>query len=245
MLLRKIAKRLDNYIRPILGKLLDVENVNIHGVEINVKHQNISSELKRFFYNKSYEGEEVAILKKCLSKNDVVMEVGAGIGFLSTFCARYVGDDNVFAYEANPFMIDKIKETYSKNHVTPKLFNCILSNSAGSESFFLEDNFWSSSTIKRSSACIETKVKKLDINDEVRNNSPTLVIIDIEGGEKDLVPIIATRGSRINKLIIELHPHIIGDAECTKVIQQVIEKGFNINFSLSRSPVFLFERVAN
>ncbi len=30
------------------------------------------------------------------------MELGAGLGFLSTYCAKIMGSDNVVTYEANP-----------------------------------------------------------------------------------------------------------------------------------------------
>jgi len=125
-------------------------------------------------------------LEKVLGENDRVFEIGAGIGFLSTYCAKKIASDRVVAYEANPQMIDKIKETYKLNNVNPTINNAILMDKDGEINFYLEDDFWSSSMIKRSDNAKEVKVKIANINDELKKYNPNFLIIDIEGGKKCL-----------------------------------------------------------
>ena len=52
----------------------------------------------------------------------------------------------------------------------------------GEISFYLEDDFWSSSMIKRSDNAKEVKVKTANINDELEKYGSNFLIIDIEGG---------------------------------------------------------------
>lgn len=242
MILKRALRLVFMYCKARIRDFFRVENLIIYGVKVNIEHPNISRNLKWFFYNESYEADEIELLQRCLQNTDVVMEIGAGIGFLSTYCSKLLGSDKVVCYEANPFMIDKINETYLKNDVNPTLHNCILSDVEGSETFFLQEEFWSSSTIQRSEDAIQTEVKKKDINKQIKFYSPSVLIMDIEGGEKDLVPVTDFASSTISKLIIEIHPHVIGRDAASRVIQNIIEQGFSINFELSSLNVLLFER---
>ena len=100
---RKIKKQLKYIARRIIQKNI----ITIHGVTLNIEHQSINKNLRHHFYKGTYEGEELRVLKKVLTSSDRVLEIGAGIGFLSAFCAKLIGDNNVVAYEANPQMIQK------------------------------------------------------------------------------------------------------------------------------------------
>jgi len=239
---KKAIKYFQRMLMVKIRKLLKVKKMQLHGVWIELTHDNISPELKHFFYNGSYEGEEINILSKHLSNNDVVMEIGAGIGFLSTFCAKQLGSEKVFAYEANPFMIDKIKETYKLNSVSPTIKNTLLSNKEEDINFYLEKNFWSSSTVQRSKDAECVQVKSSDINNEIKKINPSFLIVDIEGGEKDLIPMIDFRNNIIKKIIIEIHPHVIGEKEASDLIAHIISQGFALNFKEIKGIVFMFER---
>jgi len=241
-MIKKAIKYFQRMLRAKIRKLLKVKKMQLNGVWVELTHDNISPELKDFFYNESYEGEEIGILSKHLSKDDVVMEIGAGIGFLSTFCAKQIGSDKVFAYEANPFMIDKIKETYKINNVSPTIKNTLLSNKEENINFYLEKNFWSSSTVQRSKDAECVQVKSTDINNEIEQIQPSFLIVDIEGGEKDLIPMIDFQKNNIKKIIIEIHPHVIGEKEASDLIAHIISKGFSLNFKETKGIVFMFER---
>lgn len=220
--------------------LFRVDNLVHYGIKLNLRHPSISKNLKRTFYNGSYEKDEVVILSQYLQPDDVVMEIGAGIGFLSAFCALRVGNDKVFAYEANPNMLKKIKETYDLNNVAPTISNVLLSDSSGEIDFYLEEDFWSSSIVKRSKEANKIKVKTKNINLDIIENNPSLLIIDIEGGEMQLLPMI--KFNNIQKVIIEVHPHVIGQREVSKVIALLIENGFNLDLGVSKGIVLFFKK---
>jgi len=237
-MIKKIANRLKKKTKYRIRKAIKPNNIEIHGVKLNINHPSITDNLKHFFYNESYEGQEIRVLQKVLEKDHRVLEIGAGIGFLSTYCAKKIGSNRVVAYEANPQMIDKIKDTYKLNNVNPTINNIILSDKNGNISFYLEDDFWSSSMIKRSDNAKEVKVKTADINDEIKNSNSNFLIIDIEGGEEVLVHLIDF--TNIDKLLIELHPSIIGNKSISNIIKILIDKGFCLDLFKSENNICYF-----
>ena len=237
-MIQKIGKRVKQELKYRVRKTIKPDVLEIHGVKLNINHPSITDNLKEFFYNESYEGQEVRVLEKVLEKSDRVFEIGAGIGFLSTYCSKKIGSDKVVAYEANPQMITKIKETYKLNGVNPIINNIILMDKDGEVDFYLEDDFWSSSMIKRSDNAKKIKVKTADINNELKKYNSNFMIIDIEGGEELLIPII--NFNAIDKILIELHPNIIGNKSTSNIIKTLIEKGFCLDLFKSENNICYF-----
>jgi len=222
-------------------KLVKPSIINYKNVQLKIDDSLISNHIKNIIYNFTYEKEEILILSKVLSKEDIVMEVGAGMGFLSTFCAK-VNNSKVVAYEANPNMIKLIKENYILNNVKPNIKNIILSDKVGEVEFYIEKNFYSSSTQKRTEDAELIKVKTENINNEIEKYKSTFLIIDIEGGEKDLIKKIDFSNNNINKILIELHPHVIGDKNTNEVLKYIIDNNFLLDTAKSGNYVYYFYR---
>ncbi|MGH1406885.1 MAG: FkbM family methyltransferase [Rhodomicrobiaceae bacterium] len=220
--------------------LIGAKEVLLSGIKINVIHPSISKELKKVFFHGGYERDEISILKQHLKNNDIVMEIGAGIGFISSYCASNIGSKRVFAYEANPMMIEKIKQTYLLNNIEPTISNSLLIDQDGEIDFYIEQDFWSSSTIRRSNKAKKISVITKNINTEIKTINPSLLIIDIEGGERDLLPMIDFHN--IQKIIIEIHPDIIGLEAASNCIKYILNNGFHLQFEHLRSDVFLFQK---
>lgn len=102
-----------------------------------------------------------------------------------------------------------IRRNYELNGLSPKLEICLLSDRAGEADFFVEPDFWSSSTIRRGEAAAVRKVPMRSLNEEIRRIGPTFLILDIEGGEYDLLQILDDFQT-IKKVSIELHEDVIG-----------------------------------
>ena len=79
----------------------------------------MSPQVERTVSRGRYERDELRLIGQLLSPEDVALEVGAGLGVLSAYCARRLGSSRVFAYEANPDLEACIRDTYSLNQVQP------------------------------------------------------------------------------------------------------------------------------
>ena len=115
------------------------------GVRLALDRQ-IPPEIREFLYSGEYERGEIKAIRRLLRPGDVVMELGTGIGFVSLVCARCVGADRVFSFEANPALEPLIRRNYELNHLHPTLSICILGEKAGETDFYVHDLYWISST---------------------------------------------------------------------------------------------------
>jgi FkbM family methyltransferase len=205
-----------------------------------VKHALVSPGIAREIYLGDYEAKEIEIISRRLAADDVVFEVGAGLGFLSAYCARRTGAERVFAYEANPELIPLIRETHARNGVAPALTNALLANGEGEREFHLEAEFWASSAHRGGGRSI--KVRQLDRNTELARVKPTFLIVDIEGGEAEFFA--GADLSTVRKICVETHPDVLGDRLLSEMIAGLVAKGFALDFSLIRKNVFFFHRPA-
>lgn len=209
--------RYNTYRRPI---------VEIAGIKIPIdKH--LSDNLRDAIFGGYYEGAELRTVKSKLDGNDRVMEIGTGIGFISSYCARLIGSERVFTFEANPALEPYIRQLYALNSVAPTLEICLLSDRIGEQTFYVEKDFWMSSTIRVNSDARPIQVPMKLLNEEIERIDPTFLILDIEGGEFDLFRYIDFRN--IRKIAIELHTAILGREKAEFVKSVMAKHGFQVD----------------
>lgn len=211
-----------------------------HGILLPVKHPLVSLGIAREIYLGDYEAKEIEIISRRLAVDDVVFEVGAGLGYLSAYCAKRTGDDKVFTYEANPELIPLIRETHNRNGVMPTVTNALLAQGEGEREFRIEDEFWASSAHRTGGRTIT--VKQLDLNGELARIQPTFMIVDIEGGEAEFFA--GAELPTVRKICVETHPDVLGDRVLSEMFAGLVANGFALDFSLIRKNVFFFHRVA-
>lgn len=228
--------------RPILinqRKKIKPNIISIRGVKIKI-HNSFSNTIIRSIYGENYEKPELDILRSYLSQEDIVMELGTGLGLLSSYCAKKVGSDRVFSYEANPNLQPIIEENYALNNVNPRLKICLLDREKGYQTFYVGKDFWSSSNIKRNSTDKAIEVQVNEFNQEINKINPTFLIIDIEGGEYELLQYAQLNS--VQKVLIEIHPHVIGEGKATETIDNITKLGFTIRKVKEKENIFLFQK---
>src|SRR6266550_701601 len=158
-----------------------------------------------------YEATELRSVAACLTPDDVVMELGSGLGFLAIFCAKKVGGHRVFTYEANPLLEPAIRANFLENNVFPQLSMCVLGAGDGEVPFYLREEFWASSLSQESAYLRKISVPLRNVNAEIQRVRPTFLIVDIEGGEYDLFRQVDLAG--VSTIVIELHRPETADAD--------------------------------
>lgn len=184
----------------------------------------LTPELRRVIYRERYERREAICLQRILEPRDTFVEIGAGMGFLSALAALRIGSGRVTAYEANPRMLDVIRRTWELNGVEPELVHGVLGDGDGVAEFHVEDQFVSSSLHRRSEAAEVVEVPRLDAAREMRRVRPTVVAMDVEGAERELVPLVPWDG--VDRLVIDLHPDVIGREGVAEVLGVLGSVGF-------------------
>ncbi|MEO1069895.1 MAG: FkbM family methyltransferase, partial [Cyanobacteria bacterium J06638_6] len=226
------AKKLRRLAQPTKSRLTQALTGNIRQLEgVDIPASDMISPIIRQTINSGvYEFGEITLLKKYLEKQDIVMEIGGGIGFLSGYCAKKIGSDRVFTYEANPVLKDAIQTLHAKNGVQPSVAIAMVANTEDTgktEKFYVTSDFWSSSpvlpTTEPVDRVIEVPVKSFQ--QELAKNQPTLLVVDIEGGEYDLFAQAAL--DTVHKLIIEVHA-VLGAEKLAGLRANLTDLGFKL-----------------
>jgi FkbM family methyltransferase len=171
----------------------------------------ISTAMRKSILEGEYERNEIDIVRNTLVREDRILECGAGIGLLATYCSLRVGSERVKTFEANPFMLPLIKRTFALNGVSPALVIGAIGPAPGEVDFHVRKNFWASSLHDgRAPGALQTiSVRMYALHDEILAMRPTYLLLDIEGAERDLVGSSELPG--VEKVMLELHPELIGD----------------------------------
>lgn len=221
--------------------------ITIQGIRLFIG-QVTDDRLLHSLYRGTYEFGESRCVQRKISKDDIVMEIGTGIGFISILCAKIIGDERVFTYEALPSLIPIIKINFALNKVSPSLMHAAVIDDDQEYVLFHQcEAFWESSMFPFKVASSSNrnlqaiKVPARNINAEIDRIKPSFLIMDVEGYEARLIR--ACNLTNIRKILIELHPNIIGDAETRSIRKFLTEMGFTVDPSVSDEHVIYLERL--
>jgi FkbM family methyltransferase len=214
------------------------ELVEIAGVRIDVSA--IDPSVVEFMRAGAYEAGELRALATALRPGDVVMELGTGIGLLSTYCAQRVGSGRVFTFEANPELEPLIRETFRLNAVAPTLEMCLLGERPGEAEFFVHQAFWGSTAVDRAGAARSVRVPVRPLNEAIARIRPSLLVMDIEGAEAALLRFIDLSG--VDRIVAEFHERMLGREAADAMIEGLYRQGFVIVRGDSQWEVCSLER---
>lgn len=193
---------------------------------------------RELYYHQRYEMPERELLARFLKPDDRVLELGTGLGMIATLCARRVGSGGVLTFEANPAMIPVARETFRLNGVAPRLEHAALGPQQDDIEFFVEPDFWSSSTHRRSGGARRVLVPMRPLVEVVADFQPSFLIVDIEGGEDELFGKVDL-GPSVRSLMLELHPKVIGAEAVEQLLARLATAGFHIAARPDARNVFL------
>jgi FkbM family methyltransferase len=186
-----------------------------------------------------YESHEAAELDGLIQPGEIILEIGAGCGFISTYCARNPNVSAVHCVEANPQLIDVIRLTHRANGVQVTVHNEILGRRDGQADFYVHEDFWGSGTHSFLGRPIKVPATRFQKRlDQVR---PSMVIADIEGGEETLFEKTDLRG--VKKIMVELHQPTVGRRGIKRVFDTLSARGFHYDVWHSGRSVVTFSHV--
>ncbi|WP_390914420.1 FkbM family methyltransferase [Pseudosulfitobacter sp. SM2401] len=190
-----------------------------------------------------YEAKETKCLLRVVREDDVVVELGAGMGYTSTLLATKRKIKHIHAFEANPTLIPYLKAVHAANGVeNATVTNAVLGSRKGSVDFYVRRNFLASSLtpIEGTNVSSVEKIEMLNTKTVFKSLKPTVLVCDIEGAEADLIPNMDLTGLRA--AVIELHPQWIGPEGVNKVFRAFMDAGFAYYARGSTSKVVSFRR---
>ncbi|MDQ2088371.1 FkbM family methyltransferase [Marimonas arenosa] len=211
------------------------------------KHSDITRpRIRRALRQNSYEGFEADAVMKIARDGDTVLELGAGIGYISTLIGAKRPVAAIHSFEANPYLIDYIRQTHELNGVTnATVHNALLAPRKGKpRDFYCRRNFLASSlspeTGPEDGILSVEQIEVRGINTVFREIKPDVLVCDIEGGEAEILP--ALRYDGLRAAVIELHPQWIGAPGVRAVFEAMHHAGLTYYPRWSHRKVVVFRR---
>lgn len=217
-----------------------VKEVTLEGMKFDVSQ--LSTKIRNRLLSGAYESHEKGMCRDFLSGNDSVLEIGGAIGFIGLFCQKKLGINNYCCFEANPRTYEILKRNYQINDCEPRVWNMALAHFDGEVDLEVGSDFWENTicysdqaeagvkTVRVPAGTLSTLLNKAGQNVNV-------LIIDIEGAEQYIdfksIPV------SINKIIIELHPGVIGQETTFNIVANLIGLGFRVGREENDTFVFL------
>lgn len=221
------------------------EYLKVGGVIIPLDYQVITPIIRSAILEERFEAREARQIAKIVEDGDRVLEIGAGIGFISTLLSRERRVSSVLAVEANPNLIDYMARLHDRNRVCKvRRVNAVLSNEPGSgtETFYLRRDFWMGSLMAGPNPYVGTvEVPTLDFSATLREEAISLIVCDVEGAETELFN--AADLSGVDRILVEVHDHLTGLAGVGSVFATLAAKGLVYDPRHSDGSVILFRRL--
>ena len=178
--------------------------IHVHGLLIETGPETSPSILEHLIRG-SYERQEAEGLRSLLVPSDRVLEFGSGLGVIASIAGRSASE--VLSFEANPRLVERAEANLALNGIrNVTIQKGVVGRQPGTASFRVEAEFWSSAlgTASEGEDSIEVNVHALSA--VLETFRPTVVVMDIEGGEYELLSDPAWMAyAGLRGVLVELH----------------------------------------
>jgi len=206
----------------------------VSGILLDTSTSLIPSTVRQAIYRDRYEDTERHMIPKVVRPGSRVVEIGAGIGFISLLTTKLAGTGNVTSFEANPALEPIIRRNFELNGVIPDLHMKAVTLDGAPVGFFKDDNIVSSSLIDRGQvASRRIEVPSISMAEVLSRYAPDVIVMDVEGAEVDLLSIEDFKSVR--HLIVEVHPHIVGADRIGHLLAGLAARGFDVHARIGKT----------
>jgi len=197
---------------------------------LSVDDRGISKELACY---QSHEPLSTQVLRTMLSPGETVIDIGANIGYYALLESQLVGSEGeVIAIEPSPSNVSLLTLNMKVNKIQNlRIINVAIGDYDGEGKLYLSNACnWNSLICQRElnqTSSVTVKVRSIDSLLKEINIRPSLIRMDIEGYETNAIAgMINTLNNYAPRLMIELHPQLIGG----KAIRELIELLKSVNY---------------
>jgi FkbM family methyltransferase len=217
--------RLRYFQRHIVPKQTETE---LEGVRLDLS--DLSPRMREVVLSGNYERSEVTLCRQMLEPGDRILELGGAIGYVGLFCLKNLQAAEVVSAEPNPRTAAILRRNYALNNLKPNVEEVAISDHDGILNLSTSDDFWGDNAFvaNGTSAPSQLKVATLTIRSLLQKQPSnfTVLISDVEGAESLIqwndIP------QCITKIIIELHPGIVGYTHAYHALNSIMNLGFSV-----------------
>jgi FkbM family methyltransferase len=205
----------------LLEYRLSRRTLSYEGMHVPTRRSGMIRPILLQIYGQDYERPEIAGISRAIRPGDRVLELGSGLGIITTLAARAAGPTGrVRAYEANPALLDDTRAFLAANGAnTVDLVHAVLVNEAdpAPRTFHLAGSFAESSLLgtegRNPKGAVSVPAESLAA--VLASFRPDVLLCDIEGAEVELFP--ALPPSSLRAAVVELHPDRLSPAQIQSI----------------------------
>lgn len=228
-----------------MGSAVKPSTATVNGITLELDHNIMSDTMLKVIRSGRYEFSEAREIPRIVQPGERIIELGSGIGFIAMTALKTGRVVSYTGFEANPKLIPVIERNAALNDLTFDIHNAIVAPSpltAETAPFYLRQDFWASSMSPQPWGYTEKVDVPLVAFDEIVNRyRPTMLIVDIEGGEEALFSGVALTG--IKKIYMELHQNVVGRVGMKRIFDFMSSRDFHYDQHHSHGGVVLFSHV--
>jgi FkbM family methyltransferase len=175
-----------------------------------------------------YELPERNAVRRYIQAEWSVIELGGCIGVVASITNRHLKDPKAHVVlEANPLVIPHLNSNRNDNRCSFKILNKALAYNANTVTFGPSQDFWGNSLLHHGGQPPVT-VAVTQLREILREEQfeKFALICDIEGLEYELVMQEAKTLCDAELIIMEVHPHMIGEEKVRTLLSTLAELGF-------------------
>ena len=190
----------------------------------------------------TYEADEAKAADRCVRKGFRVLELGAGIGYVTSICARRAGPANVLSVEANPDLLPVIEANLARNGLSGvTLMHGAVTGPVeeGATADFAVSTGYTGSSLDGKGRAV--RVPLISIHDLIRAHKPHVVLMDVEGAEADMFGRLWKCPLRF--CVMELHPKKYHARTIKKIVDFMSAMDLTYDPVTSRGKIIGFRKV--
>ena len=216
-----------------------------HGIEVPAT-PHLGPNMRRAINEGRYEARAIRAGLACIPQGARLLELGTGAGIVGAVLARHLAPSAVLSVEANPGLIDSLRELHAHNGLSEVISvrNAVVlsaPDAPASVDFFLRGNFLGSSLtplkIEKATPITVPVLRYADLAAEFPHDA---IMMDIKGGELDFLRHADL--SAVKVVVGGFHREIYGRPgmqECRRLLRA---QGFEMDEEQSRNGVWAWLR---
>jgi len=228
-------------LKDTLRKVVSFSRRGPHGlVRLGICYFEVFPETRDLMLTGYYENEEREAIKRYLSSDLPVIELGGSQGIVACITNRALkAKTSHIVVEANPNVIPFLTRNRDRNRCKFEVVHGAVGAPGKTITFFCNDDpLMSSTQISKMQSCEVPSVTLTELAQSRGFRNCTL-ICDIEGAEIALLEReLETLSDRFRLLIIEFHPTITGSQEVQRNLDQLSKHGFTLIWKKRHVHVF-------
>jgi FkbM family methyltransferase len=214
-----------------IGRYVELRGnrVRLPGVSIPVDNPLITTPQKSTLYFGLYELNEIELIRHHLDPALPVIELGASIGVVSNVINRRLQQpQNHVVVEANPLLIPTLQRNRELNDARFQIVPAAVAYDTDAIDFYTSDCFVTGNISQQQGQLFRVPAIGLSALADQHGFATFTLISDIEGAEAQMVAHEQDLlRERVQNIIIETHPDLIGEQATVEMIATLRQLGFS------------------